>query len=181
MTDNYLVILEDKDPRNRGRLCTTEDCLPTSCAEADEVIEELQLNDWTVEALLKRVEGEDRERMIEAMGKAVETERGKPWHGPFGLFDYSPGTDGLGFHIRDFRDPNSKTWGRTISRFATYENAKEEYDRVTRAHFAEAALKALEGLGHIWREVPFDQKTADEIMEERDREHAEYVRSNKYP
>lgn len=65
--------------------------------------------------------------------------------GPYGLYDYTyanPLPPAEPHHVRDFRDPRSETWGRTVFKSADRDAARRMYDALTGRHIARAALEA---------------------------------------
>lgn len=88
------------------------------------------------------------EQALERVYEAIEQARCPDREGPYGLYDYSIGLykdAGLEkpHHVRDFRDPKSDSWGRTIFRSADPEEARAEFERLTRSHIARAAVDAI--------------------------------------
>lgn len=79
-----------------------------------------------------------------AVAEAITKAQNLPWgEGPYGLYDYRGyGATEKPFHVRDFRDPASETWGHRVARFDTHEEALAEYERLTRIHIGRAAIEA---------------------------------------
>jgi hypothetical protein len=65
--------------------------------------------------------------------------------GPFGLYNYAyanPLPPAEPYHVRDFRDPRSETYGRTVFKSADRDEAARMFDLLTGRHIAIAALAA---------------------------------------
>lgn len=65
--------------------------------------------------------------------------------GPYGLYDYTYANENPPaepYRVRDWRDPRSDGWGRTVFSSEYREAAKAKYDQLTGRHIARAALEA---------------------------------------
>lgn len=82
--------------------------------------------------------------MIERVADAIEMARCPDREGPYGLYDYSSYQWVKPYHVRDFRDPASATYGDCVFRSQYRASAEAEYTRLTRAHIALAAIEAME-------------------------------------
>ena len=83
---------------------------------------------------------------LDRVAAAIEAARCPGREGPYGLYDYSSYGFEMPHRVRDFRDPNSKTWGDVVARFARAEEAEALFDTLTRRHIANAAINALRGI-----------------------------------
>jgi hypothetical protein len=82
---------------------------------------------------------------LDRVAAAIEAAMCPHREGPFGLYDYAysnPNPPAQPHHVRDFRDPRSEDWGRTVFKSASPDEARAEYDARTRRHIAQAALDA---------------------------------------
>lgn len=82
---------------------------------------------------------------LDQVAAAIEAAECPGREGPFGQYDYSyanPNPPAEPYHVRDFRDPRSETWGRTVFKSAIREEATAMFETLTRRHIARAALTA---------------------------------------
>ena len=84
------------------------------------------------------------DELLERVGRAIEAARCPNREGPYGGYDYSSYGNPTPYHVRDFRDPKSDTWGRTVFRSNDRDAMHREYERLTRAHIALAAIQAIQ-------------------------------------
>jgi hypothetical protein len=81
---------------------------------------------------------------LERVAAAIELAQCPGREGPYGLYDYTDCGDKEPHRVRDFRDPRSETYGRSVLRTTDKEAARKEYERLTRLHIARAAVEALQ-------------------------------------
>lgn len=89
----------------------------------------------------------DRDAIVEAMARAMETAECKGREGPFGGYDYGHNTDFYGpapeggrYVIRDFRDPSSPGWGAWLHQTDDSDEHNRVFNQMTEYHIARAAL-----------------------------------------
>jgi len=84
------------------------------------------------------------EKIIERVASAIEEAQCHGREGPYGLYDYSDYPGNTAPHrVRDFRDPKSDTYGNHVFKSVNREEARAEYERLTREHVAKAAIEAM--------------------------------------
>lgn len=81
--------------------------------------------------------GEDE--IADAIEQACHPDR----EGPYGLYDYTSHGWPKPHRVRDFRDMRSPSWGQDVLASDSREEAKAEFDRLTRLHPARAVLDLL--------------------------------------
>lgn len=84
--------------------------------------------------------------LIEHLYGALERAWCKGREGPYGLYDYSDYGWATPHHVRDFRDPNSATWGECAFKSTDRGEAEAEYERLTREHLITSVIGAYEGV-----------------------------------
>jgi len=82
------------------------------------------------------------EALVEAVADAIERAQCKGREGPYGGYDYSSYGWPQPYRVRDFRDPNSATWGETVFQSDDPNECDREFERLTRQHIARSAIQA---------------------------------------
>ncbi len=85
--------------------------------------------------------------LLDHVAEAIEEARCPHRRGPYGLFDYTSRGHPKPFHVRDFRDPNSDSWGVQVAAFESRVEAEILLDQLTGRHIAQAAITAIRAFG----------------------------------
>lgn len=80
---------------------------------------------------------------LDRVGAAIEAAQCPGREGPYGLYDYTSYGDPVPFHVRDWRDPKSTTWGCAVFKSVDRAEATSQYELLTRRHIAQAAIAAI--------------------------------------
>lgn len=90
------------------------------------------------------------EKMIERVASAIDAAQCPGREGPYGLYDYSDYPGNAAPHrVRDFRDLKSDTYGNHVFKSTNRDEAKAEYERLTKEHVAKAAIEAAISTGAL--------------------------------
>lgn len=109
--------------------------------------------------------------MIERVAAAIEAAQCLGREGPFGLYDYSDYKTATPHRVRDFRDPLSEDYGKAVFAFADREQARVEYERLTKQHIARAAIEAMREPTGEQTEAGQNKRNARDLFDRNDAYH----------